>query len=1700
MFSIDPGLLELAATGGPDDEIMAIVRLHDAAHVPGRIRVIARFGAIVTCRVRRRDVVVVHSDPAVASMKAASPVIPDVFDEAVAGDDQLVTDVRRPDVPQTGRDVVYASIDWGFDFAHPNFRAADGKTRVLALWDQSAPYDGNRYGYGTIHDRAAIDAALGTSDPYAALGYDPRRSDPRNVGTHATHVVDIGAGNGFGCGPAGIAPEAHIIFVHLAQGLGPTQLGDSATLLEGVDFIVHTAGDLPWVLSLSMGNMGGPHDSSTLVERAFDELLQTGCGRAIAQSCGNYYARMAHTRGTLRTGEHTGLLWQSDRAALTPNELEIWYSGDDRFTVALSAPDGTTSPRAALGTIVPMNCDGRMVAQIYHRPHDPNNGDNHVHIYLYPGFQPGLWQVHVTAEHARSGRYDAWIERDEECSGCQSRFAPDQAVRLTTTGTICHAHQVVAVGAYDAHQIDFEPASFSSSGPTRDGREIPVIVAPGVGVLAARSAPLDAQAGAAECIRKSGTSMSSPHAAGAMALLLEAAPTLTAGELHALLLDTADREGIAPEYCERAGNGRLDIEAALAAVPSQRTQETIMTQTAPSETLVGQASIGSTLVTVNTTTSIPAYSSDSLDDALQYALSQTTRNSVITGRLLGGRQFDVYHFNANILPADDVIDFDAQADACALLFSGLVSVFVPSDPVAATRRWVRLPRADEFYALSDGDRAAQRATWITKIVSAHPPIEIRGAALTKEMLRKFSMVELRLLLAHFAGRCFRVLRQDKTGAHGALVNGVTLPLMISPVREPNVYVRVIAGREGRLEAINAWDQGAGISLGAVQINVIRGLLFQFLAQFSVRDSGLFRDAIGSPLGWSIRDEGDHSDLDTTTGVTLHGRAAEADVRRNFAFLQSGSPDTPDGSAIDVDLRVRFATAFRDAVVWPHVQEFLNDAATAYLQPGLDAITAAGIAALDPANPDRDTFILKALLLAAYVRASASLRPILDALSPFAPARDKLAALTPTLVETALRPVIHSHTIRQEIIARIIALGPNALAALNTVRHVLSLPAIEASSDGEALYAQPAARETVQEIDESAIPQMTDRARAHVIEAPHAAELFDAFHPSLASSGKKGFAELFEMIAPPLSRLESVQAGDVVVRRVLGSSRGGAAGIITEDTALSAPSQYASLTPLRDPYEPAVPVRITNRNGRMPADTLVLRPREMVEAAPEDIDSSGLTWAGASPDQLSFMRAVYDQHVSNSQASGRIFIADVPQSERDAAGNGQTMRTEAARSCRDMLAAARSALASAKGAGDSGAADILNIRINSGYRSASRQFGIWQRNFPKIYAKTAAHRAGLPGGEHGSDAIAYTARYMGRWVAAPGYSNHNDGRAADIGADRASGSALGADSNDAAIAAWRSSWLFSWLSSNAATYNFYQNTSINEPWHWEYRAQGVPTQSVTEAAGTAAGSTYVSNTPLLSSHTGTQPDLYICWNSMTTIPQSVDVVVHLHGFSSDLGSMLLSTEVGRSGLDFSDPAGSGTGRTAPSVGIIPRGHYDPSPQRADRYTFPALLPAGAINDLITNGLAQFASAAGAGTTVTCGRFVLTCHSGGGNPLNTILGHIDPDEIHLFDAMYYTPPALLAWITRHIASDDAASAGTSALRMFFTGGASTTGHANEIATRVRRDLRAATNTSALAPYFRVERTSVPHIPIPHTYGWRLLADASADVPKTTRILPP
>ena len=564
---IDPALEELLE-GDPADEVPVLMRLAPGGEPPPGVRVVTRFDRVVTCRVRRGDVLRVRAATPVASLKAARLVRaePAPYD---GGDDDLPGDVRRPPgLDATGRGTVVAVVDWGCDFAHPDFRNADGSTRLLALWDQRGRGPGSPapYGYGRVHTRADIDRALRSRDPYRALGYHPASGPGDRGGTHGTHVMSIAAGNGGGGGPEGVAPEADLVFVHLTSGDtgGLAHLGDSVTILEAVHFASAVAGERPMVVNASVGRHGGPHDGTTLVEQGLNELAARP-GRCIVQSCGNYYDRAIHASGRLLPGESDVLRWTVDAADVTPNELEVWYAGHDRMTFELTLPGVVDTVRLELGQSAPLVAGGREVGHAYHRPDDPNNGNHHLDVFLDQGGPAGTWQVRITGTDVADGRYHAWVERDAACRGCQSSFDPEQGDPLSTTGTICHGLRTIAVGAYDAHDPERPVAAFSSSGPTLDGRRKPELVAPGVRVLAARSAGPGEPPGAAY-VRRSGTSMAAPHVAGTVACMYEAAARpLPVADVRAALARTARRPVPAGEP-HRAGAGYLDTAAAVDAV------------------------------------------------------------------------------------------------------------------------------------------------------------------------------------------------------------------------------------------------------------------------------------------------------------------------------------------------------------------------------------------------------------------------------------------------------------------------------------------------------------------------------------------------------------------------------------------------------------------------------------------------------------------------------------------------------------------------------------------------------------------------------------------------------------------------------------------------------------------------------------------------------------------------------------------------------------------------------------------------------------------------------------------------------------------------------------------------------------------------------------------------------------------------------
>jgi subtilisin family serine protease len=466
--------------------------------------------------------------------------------------------------PNGGYGTVVGIVDFGCDFVHENFCNSNGKTRLLALWQQSGGT--RRTGgvkYGTVYSRKVIDAALGKPNPYAALGYAPRNE---KGGTHGTHVMDIAAGNGNGTGLPGVAAKADIIFVDVAisdiawQGKETvdTHFGDSIQLLEAVRFVFDTAGDRPCVCNISLGLYGGPHDGTSFVEQGLDAIVRERPNRAIVVAAGNAQALNIHTSATVSKQTPVRLGWRQLNEG--GGEFELWYPGALRLEVTLVSPDGTKfGPVRAGDNLTYTATTGEVVIFIGTRLNDPGNGDNMIGIWLAEGLSNGDFIVELTTEDDEEVECHAWLEPHTAPSK-QSRFV--NPVLTHSLASISNGRETIVVGSFDGHKSRFPISSFSSAGPTRDGRQKPELSAPGQFVHAAMSGSQN------KLTKKSGTSMAAPAVTGLIALIYAEAQRkgkdLSIKALRKQLLDcvsvapphTAQPKGWDPVYGFGRANGR----------------------------------------------------------------------------------------------------------------------------------------------------------------------------------------------------------------------------------------------------------------------------------------------------------------------------------------------------------------------------------------------------------------------------------------------------------------------------------------------------------------------------------------------------------------------------------------------------------------------------------------------------------------------------------------------------------------------------------------------------------------------------------------------------------------------------------------------------------------------------------------------------------------------------------------------------------------------------------------------------------------------------------------------------------------------------------------------------------------------------------------------------------------------------------------
>lgn len=128
-----------------------------------------------------------------------------------------------------------------------------------------------------------------------------------------------------------------------------------------------------------------------------------------------------------------------------------------------------------------------------------------------------------------------------------------------TIGTPGSAAAALTVGAVDRQDV---VADFSSRGPAADGALKPDLTAPGVDIVAAKAAEgVEGDPAADGYVSMSGTSMATPHVAGAAAIIAQQHPDWTGGRIKAVLTGSAEP---APGFSAFAqGTGRTDLGRAI---------------------------------------------------------------------------------------------------------------------------------------------------------------------------------------------------------------------------------------------------------------------------------------------------------------------------------------------------------------------------------------------------------------------------------------------------------------------------------------------------------------------------------------------------------------------------------------------------------------------------------------------------------------------------------------------------------------------------------------------------------------------------------------------------------------------------------------------------------------------------------------------------------------------------------------------------------------------------------------------------------------------------------------------------------------------------------------------------------------------------------------------------------------------------------
>jgi hypothetical protein len=289
--------------------------------------------------------------------------------------------------------VLLGCIDDAFPIAQPMYWHGD-KYRVIRYWNQDLPEDrvkpwgwwklgsqttgipGLNWGYG---GEASPRKKPGeTALPVPADRDDDRAyyqrvglSALRHASTHGAHVMDLFAGPvpaglrnfpkwghppDFSGEPSDACAKAPMVLVQLPKDAlnDPSGRWLGRYILDGVHYILGVAEYArvkQVVINISWGPQTGPHDGSSLLEEALDDLIAQSIkknqGLEIVMAAGNSYLTRAHGQWEVKVGGT--FKWVVPPAAKRPHFLEIWWPENKALedlspakALELTAPNGQT--------------------------------------------------------------------------------------------------------------------------------------------------------------------------------------------------------------------------------------------------------------------------------------------------------------------------------------------------------------------------------------------------------------------------------------------------------------------------------------------------------------------------------------------------------------------------------------------------------------------------------------------------------------------------------------------------------------------------------------------------------------------------------------------------------------------------------------------------------------------------------------------------------------------------------------------------------------------------------------------------------------------------------------------------------------------------------------------------------------------------------------------------------------------------------------------------------------------------------------------------------------------------------------------------------------------------------------------------------------------------------------------------------------